>query len=209
MFLWTYTIGIHTPKPSTKTWQLDALSLFFRCGRCVLTQWPCHWCIYDNLCTHNSSHCSADFIYSINVSFTFMTSFCMLFMDILLFWLTCEPYVITERPSSSVSVNVCLGRLIRFFWGLLGVITGRFLSMISSAAHPRWPLPPPSWTWFLSIISQMPWSTGPIFLWLIGCDWRKVPFDDPHRRSFYVIYTYLRSIFASTLPFGLPEEKFA
>jgi hypothetical protein len=32
-----------------------------------------------------------------------------------------------------------LGRLIRFFCGLLGVTSGRFLSMISYAAHPRWP----------------------------------------------------------------------
>jgi hypothetical protein len=32
-----------------------------------------------------------------------------------------------------------LGRWIRFFCGLLGVTRGRFLSMISSAAHPRWP----------------------------------------------------------------------
>jgi hypothetical protein len=30
-----------------------------------------------------------------------------------------------------------LGRLIRFVCGLLGVTTGRFFSMISSAAHPR------------------------------------------------------------------------
>jgi hypothetical protein len=36
--------------------------------------------------------------------------------------------------------NKCLGRFIRFFCGLLGVITGRFLSIISSATHPRWPL---------------------------------------------------------------------
>jgi hypothetical protein len=31
----------------------------------------------------------------------------------------------------------CLGRLIRFFCGLLGATIGKFLSMISSAAHPR------------------------------------------------------------------------
>jgi hypothetical protein len=33
----------------------------------------------------------------------------------------------------------------RFFCGLLGVIRGRFLSMINSAAHLRWL---PSWIWF-------------------------------------------------------------
>jgi hypothetical protein len=32
----------------------------------------------------------------------------------------------------------CLGRLISFLCGSLGVTRGRFLSMISSAAHPRW-----------------------------------------------------------------------
>jgi hypothetical protein len=69
-------------------------------------------------------------------------------------------------------------RLIRFFCGLLGVTRGRFLSMISSAANPRWPLRPPSWIWFPSIRGQTPESTGPIFWWLIGGDWRKVPFDD-------------------------------
>jgi hypothetical protein len=30
---------------------------------------------------------------------------------------------------------------------------------------------------FPSIIWRMPVSTGPIFSWLIGGDWRKVPFD--------------------------------
>jgi hypothetical protein len=33
-----------------------------------------------------------------------------------------------------------LGQFIWFFCGLLGVIRGRFLSIISSAAHPRWPI---------------------------------------------------------------------
>jgi hypothetical protein len=32
----------------------------------------------------------------------------------------------------------CLGRLLRFFCGLLGVTGGRFLSMTSTAAHSRW-----------------------------------------------------------------------
>jgi hypothetical protein len=41
-----------------------------------------------------------------------------------------------------------LGRLIRFFGGLLGVTTEMFLSMISSAAHPRCPLWPPSLIWY-------------------------------------------------------------
>jgi hypothetical protein len=27
-------------------------------------------------------------------------------------------------------------------------------------------------------------STGPIFLWFIGRDWRKVPVNDQHLRSF-------------------------
>jgi hypothetical protein len=54
--------------------------------------------------------------------------------------------------------------------------------MISSAAHPRWPLQPPSWIlpswiWFPSIFN---WSN---FWWLIGGDWRKVPFDDHIRHS--------------------------
>jgi hypothetical protein len=73
-----------------------------------------------------------------------------------------------------------LGRLIRFFCGLLGVIRGRFLSMISSAAHPRWP---PSWIWFPLIFWPTPGSTGPIFGGLIGGDWRKVPFNDQLRHS--------------------------
>jgi hypothetical protein len=42
--------------------------------------------------------------------------------------------------------------------------------MISSAAHPRWPLRLPSWISFPSIRRQMPWSIDPIFLWLIGGD---------------------------------------
>jgi hypothetical protein len=35
--------------------------------------------------------------------------------------------------------------------------------------------------WFPSITGQMPGSIDPIFLWLIGGDWRKVPFDDQLR----------------------------
>jgi hypothetical protein len=64
----------------------------------------------------------------------------------------------------------CLGRLIRFFCGLLVVTRGRFLSMISSAAHLRWPLRLPSWIWFPSIRGQMPESIDPISLWLIVGD---------------------------------------
>jgi hypothetical protein len=30
----------------------------------------------------------------------------------------------------------------------------------------------------------MPQSNGPIFLWLIGGEWKKVPFDDQCHRSF-------------------------
>ncbi|XP_064632633.1 plexin-A2-like isoform X2 [Lineus longissimus] len=29
------------------------------CSKCVSTEWPCDWCIFDNLCTHNSSSCSS------------------------------------------------------------------------------------------------------------------------------------------------------
>jgi hypothetical protein len=65
-----------------------------------------------------------------------------------------------------------------FFGGSLGVTGGRFLPMISSATHPRWPLRPPSWISFPLIRGQTPWSIDPIFQWLIGGDWRKVPFDD-------------------------------
>jgi hypothetical protein len=52
--------------------------------------------------------------------------------------------------------------------------TERFLSIITSATHPRWP---PSWI-FPSIRRQTPRSIHPIFLW----KW-KVPFDDQLRRS--------------------------
>jgi hypothetical protein len=37
--------------------------------------------------------------------------------------------------------------------------------------------------WFPSIIGQTPGSIDQIFLWLIGGDWRKVPFDDHLRHS--------------------------
>jgi hypothetical protein len=55
--------------------------------------------------------------------------------------------------------------------------------MIGSATHPRWPVRPPSWIWFPSIRGQTPRSMDPIFLWLIGADERKVPFNDQLRRS--------------------------
>jgi hypothetical protein len=58
-----------------------------------------------------------------------------------------------------------LGQLVRFFGGSLGVTGGRFLLMISSATHPRWP---PSWILFPSIRAQTPGLIDPIFLWLIG-----------------------------------------
>jgi hypothetical protein len=38
-----------------------------------------------------------------------------------------------------IGVRKCMGWLIWFFCGLLGVIRGRFLSMISSTVHPIWP----------------------------------------------------------------------
>jgi hypothetical protein len=37
--------------------------------------------------------------------------------------------------------------------------------------------------WFPSNIGQTSGLIDPIFLWLIGGDWRKVPFDDHLRRS--------------------------
>jgi hypothetical protein len=45
----------------------------------------------------------------------------------------------------------------------LGVTGGRFLSIISSAAHPRWPLRHPSWIWLPLIFWPTPGSTGLIF----------------------------------------------
>jgi hypothetical protein len=51
-------------------------------------------------------------------------------------------------------------------WGVTG---GRFLLMISSTTHPRWPLRLPSWISFPSIRAQTPaGSIDAIFLWLIG-----------------------------------------
>jgi hypothetical protein len=52
--------------------------------------------------------------------------------------------------------------------------------MISSDAHPR---RLPSWIWFPSIGGQTPGSIDPISLWLIGGDYRKVPYDDQLRHS--------------------------
>jgi hypothetical protein len=60
-----------------------------------------------------------------------------------------------------------LGRFIRFFCSLLGMTSGRFLSMISSAAHPTRPLRQPSWIW-LRRLSDERWSIGPIFGALLG-----------------------------------------
>jgi hypothetical protein len=51
--------------------------------------------------------------------------------------------------------------------GWLGVTGGRFLSMISAAAHSRRPLRQPSLIWFPSIISRTPESTGPIFFCIL------------------------------------------
>jgi hypothetical protein len=60
-----------------------------------------------------------------------------------------------------------LGWLISFLCGSLGMSRGRYLSVISSAIHPRWP---PTWILFPSIRGQTPGSIDPIFLWLIGND---------------------------------------
>jgi hypothetical protein len=57
------------------------------------------------------------------------------------------------------------------------VTRGKFLSMISSATHPRWPLQPPSWIWFPLIFRRSD------FLLVHWGDWSKVPFYDQHRRS--------------------------
>jgi hypothetical protein len=38
--------------------------------------------------------------------------------------------------------------------------------------------------WFPSILWWTPKSTGPIFLWVIWGEWRKVPVDDQCHRSF-------------------------
>jgi hypothetical protein len=74
----------------------------------------------------------------------------------------------------------------------LGVIRGRFLSMIvliylfiETSWGLRWSAPLlirwPSWILFPSIISQTPGSIDLIFLWHIVCDERTVPFDDHPR----------------------------
>jgi hypothetical protein len=47
---------------------------------------------------------------------------------------------------------------------LIGVTDGSFLSMISSAAHSRWPLWHPSWIWFRRLSDKTPRLTDPIFL---------------------------------------------
>jgi hypothetical protein len=52
------------------------------------------------------------------------------------------------------------------FWWLIGVTGGKFLSMITSATHPRWRLRPPSWIWSPLIFWPMPGSTGLICWWL-------------------------------------------
>jgi hypothetical protein len=62
--------------------------------------------------------------------------------------------------------------LLDFSVAYWGVTRGRFLSMISFAAHPRWPLRPPSLIWFPSITGQTPGSIDLIFMWLIGGDYR-------------------------------------
>jgi hypothetical protein len=62
------------------------------------------------------------------------------------------------------SSHQLLGRLVRFVCGLLGVIGGSFLSMISAAAHWRWLVWHPSWIWFPLIFWQRPGSTGYLHL---------------------------------------------
>ena len=38
------------------------------CSDCVLAQWACNWCVYDNKCTHNTSECQGNIISGENVS---------------------------------------------------------------------------------------------------------------------------------------------
>jgi hypothetical protein len=68
-----------------------------------------------------------------------------------------------------------LGRLIRFFCGLVGVTRGRFLDdqlRRSSKMATTVAIGFPSFFW------PTPGSTGPVFWGLIVADWRKVPFND-------------------------------
>jgi hypothetical protein len=58
-----------------------------------------------------------------------------------------------------------LGWLVRFFGGSLGVTGGKFLSMISSATHPRWLPCSSSWIWF------------PLIFWLAVLKSAHVPLD--------------------------------
>lgn len=45
------------------------------CSQCVNAQWGCHWCIYDNLCTHNTSECQGSIISSEKVIDLLITKF--------------------------------------------------------------------------------------------------------------------------------------
>jgi hypothetical protein len=73
----------------------------------------------------------------------------------------------------------CLGHLVRgFFVAYWGPFSDQRCRSFKMATRQ------PYWILFLSIIWRMPGSTAPIFLWLIGGDWRKVPLDDQRRSSF-------------------------
>ncbi|XP_076325024.1 plexin-B-like [Tachypleus tridentatus] len=57
---------VHLSVRSSET-ETDFIShpfVFFDCGvhrtckDCVISAWACSWCVHENLCTHNSSHCS-------------------------------------------------------------------------------------------------------------------------------------------------------
>jgi hypothetical protein len=74
------------------------------------------------------------------------------------FMLFCWPALILHLQK--ISVNFYAPDHKMSYW--------RFISMISSAAHTRWLLWPPSWIWFTSIRGQTPGSIDPISLWLIG-----------------------------------------
>jgi hypothetical protein len=94
-----------------------------------------------------------------------------------------------KSPLKEITLRTKKKQFVRLFCGLLGLTTGSFLSMISSTTHPRWLLRPPSWIWFLSIRRQTPGLIHPIFLRLIGGDYRKVPFDDELHHSSKMVAT--------------------
>jgi hypothetical protein len=87
----------------------------------------------------------------------------------------CQGYYGMAYASVSINILSFIGQTPGsidpiFLCSLLGVTRERFLSMISSAAHPRWPLRPPSWIWFPSITGQTRGSVDLIIMRFIGGD---------------------------------------